>query len=196
MNLLLAFLLALSVPTVCFGGDWRVTPIRIDLGRDVKSGSVTVYNGPGAKMQAQLSAGEWSQTRPLEVRIDSRVAAAGVTVADLQEQFDLSLKVRDAVADARALGAKLAEARRTAQPGSGNARALQALAGQFDTAGNGAPHVLFNALPHARTDLVMLPGPGRPGHVVDAQGKEVPSQLIEDFATGEPRVTVAVSPRL
>jgi alpha-mannosidase len=85
------------------------------------------------------------------------------------------LDLQDAYAEATATGeAVLAEA-------------LRALAGKFNTAGNGAPHVLFNALPQARTDLVMLPGTGRPGHVVDAQGVEVPSQLIEDFTTGEPR---------
>jgi len=88
---------------------------------------------PGS-YQVRLSAGEWSQTRPLEVRIDPRAAAAGVAVADLQEQLDLSLKVRDAVADARALAAKLAEARRAAQPGSGNAKALQALVDRVVTA--------------------------------------------------------------
>jgi photosystem II stability/assembly factor-like uncharacterized protein len=88
---------------------------------------------PGS-YQVRLSAGEWSQTRPLDVRMDPRVAAAGVTAADLQEQLDLSLKVRDAVADARALGAKLAEARRAAQPGSSGAKALQALADRIATA--------------------------------------------------------------
>jgi hypothetical protein len=88
---------------------------------------------PGS-YQVRLSAGEWSQTRPLEIRMDPRVSAAGVTVADLEEQLDLSLKVRDAVADARALGAKLAEARRAAQPGSSSAKALQALADRIVTA--------------------------------------------------------------
>jgi hypothetical protein len=82
----------------------------------------------------RLSAGEWSQTRPLEVRIDPRVAAAGVTQADLQEQLDLALKVRDAIAEARALGATLTAARQAAQAGSGNARALQALVDRVVTA--------------------------------------------------------------
>jgi fimbrial chaperone protein len=43
------------------GAEWRVAPIRIDLDRGAKSGAVTVYNGPGGKMQAQISASEWSQ---------------------------------------------------------------------------------------------------------------------------------------
>ena len=84
--------------------------------------------------QVRLSAGEWSQSRPLEVRIDPRVAAAGVTQADLQEQLDLSLKLRDAIADARALGSKLTAARQSAQPGAANAKALQALVERVVTA--------------------------------------------------------------
>ena len=88
---------------------------------------------PGS-YQVRLSAGEWSQSRPLEVRIDPRVAAAGVTQADLQEQLDLSLKLRDAIADARALGSTLTAARQSAQPGAANARALQGLVDRVMTA--------------------------------------------------------------
>ena len=88
---------------------------------------------PGS-YQVRLSAGEWSQSRPLEVRIDPRVAAAGVTQADLQEQLDLSLKLRDAIADARALGSKLTAARQSAQPGAANAKALQGLVERVVTA--------------------------------------------------------------
>jgi hypothetical protein len=68
------------------------------------------------------------------VRIDPRVAAAGVTQADLQEQLDLSLKLRDAIADARALGSTLTAARQSAQPGAANAKALQGLVERVVTA--------------------------------------------------------------
>jgi hypothetical protein len=68
------------------------------------------------------------------VRIDPRVAAEGVTQADLQEQLDLALKVRDAVADARALGSTLTAARQAMRPGAPNARALQALVDRVVTA--------------------------------------------------------------
>jgi hypothetical protein len=82
--------------------------------------------------QVRLSAGEWTQSRQLEVRIDPRVAAEGVTQADLQEQLELALKLRDAMADARALGSKLVAARQSAQPGTANA--LQALVDRVVTA--------------------------------------------------------------
>jgi hypothetical protein len=84
--------------------------------------------------QVRLSAGEWSQSRPLEVRVDPRVAADGVTQVDLQEQLDLALKVRDAIADARALGSKLVAARRGQRPDSSGAKALAALIDRVITA--------------------------------------------------------------
>ncbi len=84
--------------------------------------------------QVRLSLGEWSQMRSLEVRIDPRVAADGVTPADLQEQLDLSLKVRDAQAEARALAASLAEARERAKADPAKVKALQALFDRLVTA--------------------------------------------------------------
>jgi len=88
---------------------------------------------PGS-YQVRLSAGEWSQSRTLDVRIDPRVAANGVTQADLQEQLDLALKVRDATADALTLGSTLAAARQSQRPDSAGAKALQALVDRVVTA--------------------------------------------------------------
>jgi photosystem II stability/assembly factor-like uncharacterized protein len=88
---------------------------------------------PGS-YQLRLSAGEWSQSRPLDVKVDPRVAAAGVTQADLQEQLDLALKVRDATAEARALGAKLVAARQARRPDAAGAKPLQALIDRVVTA--------------------------------------------------------------
>jgi len=65
---------------------------------------------PG-KYQVKLTSGSWSQTRTLEIKLDPRVAADGVTLADLQEQLDLSLKVRDAISEARRLSTRIREAR-------------------------------------------------------------------------------------
>jgi photosystem II stability/assembly factor-like uncharacterized protein len=57
---------------------------------------------PGA-YQARLKVGEVSQTQPLTVLIDPRVAAGGVTVADLKEQFDHNVRVRELTAAAAQL---------------------------------------------------------------------------------------------
>jgi photosystem II stability/assembly factor-like uncharacterized protein len=104
-----------------------------DLRHEAAAGAAGPLVVPGP-YQVRLSAGEWSQSRPLEVRIDPRVAAAGVTQADLQEQQDLALKVRDAIAEARALGSRLTAARQAALPGAANAKALEALADRVVTA--------------------------------------------------------------
>ncbi len=66
---------------------------------------------PG-KYQVRLTAGSWSETKPLEVKIDPRVTADGVTQADLEEQTAFLLKVRDAIAEARKLSASLKESRK------------------------------------------------------------------------------------
>ena len=42
-------------------GEWRVTPIRIDLGRQAKSGVVTVINDSKDRLQLQMKAFEWTQ---------------------------------------------------------------------------------------------------------------------------------------
>lgn len=60
-----AVLLALlSVPAFAAavrGGEWRVSPIRLDLGRDAKTGVLTVINEGDEKLQFQMSAREWTQ---------------------------------------------------------------------------------------------------------------------------------------
>ena len=66
-------------------------------------------------------------TVPLDVKIDPRVTAAGVTTGDLAAQLDLLLKVRDRISDARRLQDRLAQAMDAAglkpppAPGSGQA---------------------------------------------------------------------------
>ncbi len=54
---------------------------------------------PGA-YQARLKTGDVTQTQPFDVLIDPRVAAEGVTVADLKEQFDHNMRMRELTAAA------------------------------------------------------------------------------------------------
>ena len=64
---------------------------------------------PGA-FKARLTAGGVTKTEPFTVKIDPRIAKDGVTVADLVEQTKFSLKVRDALAEARAVQARVRQA--------------------------------------------------------------------------------------
>ena len=64
---------------------------------------------PGA-YRARLTTGGVTKTEPLTVKIDPRVAKDGVTVADLAEQAKFALKIRDSLADARQVAARVRQA--------------------------------------------------------------------------------------
>ncbi len=54
------FLLLLA-PLDARTGEWRVSPIRLELGGDAKSGVITVYNEAEESLQVQMKAFEWTQ---------------------------------------------------------------------------------------------------------------------------------------
>ena len=64
---------------------------------------------PGS-FKARLTAGGVTRTEPLTVKIDPRIAKDGTTVADLQAQTAFALKVRDALAEARAVQGRVRQA--------------------------------------------------------------------------------------
>src|SRR6185369_13315759 len=65
---------------------------------------------PGA-FKARLTAGGVTKTESFTVKIDPRIAKDGTTVADLTAQTRLALKVRDALAEARAVQTRVRQAR-------------------------------------------------------------------------------------
>jgi photosystem II stability/assembly factor-like uncharacterized protein len=56
--------------------------------------SAALVMPPGA-YQARLKAGDMTETQPFTLLIDPRIATEGVTVADLKEQFDHNVRVRE-----------------------------------------------------------------------------------------------------
>ncbi len=105
-----------------------------------------VFGGPLAapgKYQARLVLGSRSQTRSFEVKMDPRVLADGVTVADLQEQLDFSLRVRDAIGEARKLGNRLREARQKMKDDPTASLKAQALLDRVVTAGGIYPQPML-----------------------------------------------------
>jgi fimbrial chaperone protein len=56
-----AFLSAVLIPASAWPGDWRVTPIRLDLGRQARSGVITVISQSKERLQLQIKAYEWTQ---------------------------------------------------------------------------------------------------------------------------------------
>jgi len=67
----------------------------------------TGLSAPPGRYQARVKAGDWSATQPFELVIDPRVAAGGVTVADLKEQFEHNMRMRDLASEAGALLARV-----------------------------------------------------------------------------------------
>jgi photosystem II stability/assembly factor-like uncharacterized protein len=71
-------------------------------------------DGPAAvpgKYMAKLTVGSYTSTKPFTIIEDPRITADGVTTADLQEQFDHNIKVRDLVSEVNKSVARVREAR-------------------------------------------------------------------------------------
>ena len=64
---------------------------------------------PPGQYQARLKVGDNTSTEPFNLLIDPRVAEDGVTVADLQEQFEHNMRVRQMVNDANQIAARVRE---------------------------------------------------------------------------------------
>jgi fimbrial chaperone protein len=49
------------LPTALFAGEWRVAPIKLELGSDARSGVISVVNEGTGKFQVQMKAYLWEQ---------------------------------------------------------------------------------------------------------------------------------------
>ena len=67
---------------------------------------------PPGQYQVRLKTGDVNLAQPFNVLIDPRVAADGVTLADLQEQFEHNMRMRDLVATVNQLATRIREAQR------------------------------------------------------------------------------------
>lgn len=79
-------------------------------------------NGPMAvpgKYMVKMTVGSYSSTQPFTVMEDPRITADGVTTADLREQFEHNMKVRDLVSEVNKSVARVRQARTklTGDPG-------------------------------------------------------------------------------
>ena len=92
------------------GGSTRVTKTD-GVNRfvwDVR-GQQGILMPPGA-YQARLKVGDTTATQPLIVRIDPRLAADGVTDADLREQYEHNVRMRDLIEAVNRVAARLRDA--------------------------------------------------------------------------------------
>lgn len=49
------------IPLSAYCGQWRVSPIRLDLNKDSRTGVLTITNDEDVKLQLQMKAFEWTQ---------------------------------------------------------------------------------------------------------------------------------------
>jgi hypothetical protein len=98
-----------------------------DLRRETEDGRGPIV--PPGRYTARLSVGDWSASQPFAVEMDPRVAADGVTQADLVEQYEFNMKVLALQAEALKLLEQVQAARQAAQ--GERAEALDALIGQL-----------------------------------------------------------------
>ncbi len=84
-----------------YPGPWNENPGQSGTGGPVAA--------PGS-YKVRLTAGKWTQTQVLEIRMDPRVTADRVSPADLEEQFRFNVQLRDAITAARIAAFRLSEA--------------------------------------------------------------------------------------
>jgi photosystem II stability/assembly factor-like uncharacterized protein len=115
-----------------------------------------LYGRPGGRgpmvapgyYQVRLTVGDWSQVRELEVRIDPRIFEDGISPADLQAQEQLSLLIRDAIAEGAAAARELEELRGEVSQGGESAEQVADLWNELVTRRTGSypPPMLLDQL--------------------------------------------------
>jgi photosystem II stability/assembly factor-like uncharacterized protein len=100
------------------GGGFRraAPPIRLTANAGVNR-LVWDFNNDGGLMlppgsyRVKMSAGSWSDTQPLVLAPDPRLVADHVTTADLREQYEHNVRMRDMVAEAGRVANRVRQAR-------------------------------------------------------------------------------------
>ena len=92
---------------------------------------------PPGRYKVKVTVGSSTLTQPFSVLIDPRIAADGVTVADLVEQFEHNLRMREMVGSVNQLTSRVREARNRLRDATGAAadtlEALDAIAAILET---------------------------------------------------------------
>jgi fimbrial chaperone protein len=130
-SLLLCLLL---LPVAARAGDWRVSPIRLGLGRDAKSGAVTVINESDDRLQVQMKVFEWTQDAEGKDRYDEtgeilffprlmiiehkeeRILRAGIRVLAVAKEKTFRLFIEEIPGPRKAEGVNVAVAIRFGVP--------------------------------------------------------------------------------
>ncbi len=126
---------------------------------------------PPGRYTATLAAGAWSQSQPLDVRLDPRLTADGITTDDLEVQYRFNIRLRATIADAQRFTAAV----RTAHGAAPEAQkaALQAILETLvDRTGISYPQPMLNAQLQAIT---------RVSNVADARPNNDAIRRLDDL---------------
>ena len=141
------------------GGAARAAPVTLGEGHNRWVWDVQHESGLGAppgEYQVRLTVGSTTLTQPLAVLMDPRIAAEGVTVADLEEQFEHNFKMRAMVEEVNAFASRVEEALESLEGATGaealTLQGLQAVADKLLT-----PSVRYSQ-PGLQTHITYLAG--------------------------------------
>jgi photosystem II stability/assembly factor-like uncharacterized protein len=145
------------------GGGFRraAPPVRLttNVGMNRLTWDFNATSGftvPPGSYKVKMTAGNWSDTQPITLKIDPRLAADNVTVADLREQFEHNQRMRDMVAEMGRVANRVRQARTRLQSGGSadQVAAVKDLATTIFGAGEG---VRYGA-PGLQTQITYLAG--------------------------------------
>jgi hypothetical protein len=103
-----------------------------------------------------MSAGGWSDTQPITLKLDPRLAADNVTATDLREQYEHNQRMRDMVAEVGRVANRVRQARTRLQ-NAGNPDSLAAVKELATTIFGAGEGVRYGA-PGLQTQITYLAG--------------------------------------
>ncbi len=110
---------------------------------------------PPGTYRVKMTAGTWSGTQPLTLRIDPRLAPDHVTAADLREQYDHNVRMRDMVAEVGRVATRVRQSRTKLQSSNdAQATAVRAISTTLFGAGEGIRY----GQPGLQTQITYLSG--------------------------------------
>jgi len=145
------------------GGGFRraAPPVRLQTNTGMNRltwdfNSAGGFTVPPGNYKVKLTVGSWSDTQPLTLKLDPRLAADNVTVADLREQYEHNLRMREMVAEVGRVANRVRQARTRLQS-AGNADSLAAVK-ELAVALFGADEGVRYGRPGLQTQITYLAG--------------------------------------
>jgi photosystem II stability/assembly factor-like uncharacterized protein len=157
------------------------------------------YNDGGGQMvppgayRVKMSVGSWTDTQPLTLHMDPRLASDGVTATDLKEQYDHNVRAREMVAETNRYANRVRQARtRLRNGGSADSLArVNALAATIFGKGEGIRY----GQPGLQTQISYLAGmTGRSDQKIGRDAIERYSVLRKDLDAFEKEVNRVLGP--